>query len=379
MKPINVLIIEQNILARQAIRGTLRKYSQFNVTGAFGDVDQIENKVKNLNPDIILLDIEAKEGLDLLKNLKNSFPDCPVIVLSRRTREGAKLALEALEIGALDFITKPRLGQNLLFASGHFKKRLIPIIEMTARLYAVEGESGQTRRKLIQDSGRKSLRRKDLKRPKPRVLVIGACTGGPAALSELISQLPENFDIPIVIVQHFPKYFTAELAEMLNRKTSLEVKEAVEGAKLEPGTVWIAPGGYHCEISGWSCKPVLTVHKGPRELDARPSINNLFRSAVNIYGKEILAILLSGHGEDGYEGLKCVNRAGGLVMVQHPDSALVPDLPRQALKSGLADYQLSPGRIAELLTEISGAKSYSREKNANNIDSTETLNPHKIS
>lgn len=379
MKPINVLIIEQNILARQAIAGTLRKHSRFNVVGVFGDVAQIENKVKNTNPDVILLDIESKEGLDLLDSLINSFPKCPVIVLSRRTPEGAGLALAALEAGALDIITKPRLGQNLLFASSHFSKRLIPIVEMAVRLQGKKSDSAGNKRRLVEDTQGEVRKKKDLKRNKPRVLVIGACTGGPVALKELISQLPDKFDIPIVVVQHFPKYFTAELTNVLNRRSKLRVEEAVEGGRLEPGTVWIAPGGYHCETSGWSCKPFLKVHKGPRELDTRPSINNLFRSAVNIYGEDVLAILLSGHGEDGIEGIKSVKRAGGLVMVQHPDSALVPDLPGKALKFGLADYRLSPGKMAKMLSDIADSNTAYSESTEKKFDPKGKYNSQNVS
>lgn len=379
MKPINVLIIEQNILARQAIAGTLRKHSHFNVAGVFGDVEQIENKVKHANPDVILLDIESSEGLELLKNLKKSFPSCPVIVLSRRTPEGAKLALTALEAGALDFITKPRLGQNLLFASRHFTKRLIPIVEMAVRQHDKENNFTHIKEKLVEDPQEKTLRKKDLKRRKPRVMVIGACTGGPLALAELISHLPEKIDIPIVVVQHFPKYFTSELADLLNRKSKVNIEEAFEGGRLEPGTVWIAPGGYHCEISGWSCKPFLKAHKGPRELDARPSINNLFRSATNIYGRDVLAILLSGHGEDGFEGLKSVKRAGGMAIVQHPASALVPDLSRQAVKYGLADYRLSPEKMANMITELVGVYSAYPETGSQNIDQDRKFKSQKVS
>jgi len=352
MKPIKVLIIEQNILARQAIAGTLRKHAPFKVTGVFGNVGQVEKKVRDSSPDVILLDIESNEGLRILEGLKTDFPRCPVVVLSRRTPEGAELALSALEAGALDFITKPRLGQNLLFASRHFTKRLIPIIQMSARLKDENRESGHKIARLIEDPKKAGVSGKDMKARKPKVLVIGACTGGPTALTELVSALPENFDIPIVVVQHFPKYYTAELAEVLNRRSKLTVREAGEGALLQAGMVWIAPGGFHCEISGWSCKPFLKVHRGPRELDVRPSINNLFRSAANIFGRDVLAVLLSGHGEDGFEGIKSVKRAGGTVIVQHPDSAQVPELPLKALNSGLADYKFFPEKIAELVNEI---------------------------
>lgn len=355
MKPIKVLIVEQNILARQAIAATLRKHAPFKVAGVFGNVEQIEKKVKELNPDVILLDIESHDGIQILKGLRTDFPKCPVIVLSRRTPEGAKLALGALEAGALDFITKPRLGQNLLFASQHFTKRLIPITEMAARLRGISSESGFNATRLMDDADSNSVRNKAPKTRKPKVLVIGACTGGPVALMKLISALPENFDIPTVIVQHFPKYYTARLAEMLDRESKVKVREAGDGARLKAGTVWIAPGGYHCEISGWSCKPFLKVHRGARELDVRPSINILFRSAANIFGRDVLAVLLSGHGEDGFEGIKSVNKAGGMVIVQHPESALVADLPKRALHSGLVDFQYVPEKMAEKFMELQHA------------------------
>ncbi len=364
MKPIKVLVVEQNILARQAIAATLRKNAPFKVAGVFGNVEQIEQKVKDLDPDVILLDIESPDGIEILKNLKSDFPQCPVVVLSRRSPEGAKLALSALEAGALDVITKPRLGQNLLFASRHFTKRLIPITEMAARLKDGNRESTNKSKSFMEEPDTPAVWAKESEPRRPKVLVIGACTGGPVALNKLVSALPEDFDIPTVIVQHFPKYYTTQLAENLDRQSKIKVREVSDGVRLKTGTVWVAPGGYHCEVSGWSCKPTLKVHKGPRELDVRPSINILFRSAANIFGRDVLAVLLSGHGEDGLEGIKSVKTAGGMVLVQHPESALVPDMPHKALQDGLVDFQYVPEKMAEKFTELqnnaSGFIPYSR-------------------
>lgn len=356
MKPINVLIVEKNILARQAILRILRQQPPFNVSGVFGNIEEIENKFRELNPDAILIDLESNEGLGILDSLKTKFPNCPVIVLSRRTKEGAKVALSALEAGAIDIITKPRLGQNLLFAKDHFTKRLIPILKMTSRLRDQAERSQVKYESLGGDTEALIVSVDDIKKYNPRVLVIGACTGGPNALINLIGELPDNLSIPVVIVQHFPKYFTAELAEILDKRSKLKVKEAYEGAPLKAGTVYIAPGGYHCEISGWSCKPVLKIHRGPRELNDRPSINNLFRSAANIFGHSVLAVILSGHGEDGLDGVKAVKRAGGLVIVQHPESAIVPDLPLMILESGFGDFKFFIDELTDALQSMTTAE-----------------------
>lgn len=352
MKPINVLIVEQNILARQALARILRRQPPFNVSGVFGNIEEIESKVRQSNPDAIMLDIESNNGLDILENLKTSFPNCPVIVLSRRTPEGAKMVLSALEAGALDFITKPRIGQNLLFANNHFTKRLIPILKMTSRVHGQPEKSDRKFKNNMKGSEARSVSVSDIKKYNPKVMVIGACTGGPAALTNLIGELPDNLNIPVVIVQHFPKYFTAELAELLDKRSKLKVREAYEGAPLNAGDVYIAPGGYHCEINGWGCKPVLKIHRGPRELNDRPSINNLFRSAANIFGRNVMALILSGHGEDGLEGVKAVKRAGGLVIVQHPDSAVVPDLPNMILNSGFGDFKFVTDELIETLRRM---------------------------
>lgn len=367
MKPINVLIIEQNILARQAIIRTLRQHPPFNVSGVFGNNEQIEKKVRELIPDVILLDIESNKGLEILNSLKTEFPECPVVVLSRRTREGAKLALSALQAGAVDVVTKPRMSQNLLFAGNHFTKRLIPILSMASRLqHHAEGAKTIYSRQ-AEHTEAVSVSISDIKKYKPRIMVIGACTGGPAALTKLIGELPENLNIPVVIVQHFPKYYTAALVEILDKVSKLKVREAYDGAPLTAGTVYIAAGGYHCEINGWSCKPVLKIHRGPRELNDRPSINNLFRSAANIYGQNVMGVILSGHGEDGLEGVKAIKKAGGLVIVQHPDSAIVPDLPLMILDSGFGDFKFFTEELTEAFRVMikSGEdinKSYSKRK-----------------
>jgi two-component system chemotaxis response regulator CheB len=369
MSQIKVLIVDKNILVRQAIAGILRKDSRFKVFGIYGQKDLIGKSIEDTKPDVVLLDIESSDSLEVLSSLETKHPELPVVVLSPRTTEGAKLALAALKLGAIDFITKPRFNRSLLFAGRHLNKRLIPILRT-----AVKAKSAK-RARTIKDKSSTSLQfpfsetpalGNNLSRKRmPKVIIIGACTGGPKALSTLISGLPEDFHIPVVVAQHLPRYYTSELANNLDKESAISVEEAYEDAPLRPGKVWITPGGYHSEITMWNCKPFLRMHKGPREEGDRPSINNLFRSASGIFGRDILGIILSGRGKDGVEGAGIVSRSGGIMIVQDPDSALVPELPAKVIQNGYADFYCDINKMAGQLINL-WSKDTSTEKEEHN-------------
>lgn len=351
-----MLIVDKNILVRQAIACILRKDSHFKVFGIYGDEGQIERSIRETNPDIVLLDIESSDSLELLNNLELNWPELPVVVLSPRTRSGAKISLAALQEGAVDFITKPRFSRSLLFAGRHLNKRLVPILKTAAKTKSRD-RSARVKKKIrtsLQLSFSESQYWGDKLAGKrmPKVIVIGSCTGGPKALSTLISGLPADFHIPVVVVQHLPKYYTAELANNLDKESAISVEEAYEDAPLRPGKVWITPGGYHSEITMWNCKPFLRLHRGPREEGDRPSINNLFRSASSTFGNDVLGIILSGRGNDGLEGAGNIKRSGGLIIVQDPDSALVPDLPDIIIENGYADYTCHIDKMAAQLINL---------------------------
>ncbi|WP_372635145.1 chemotaxis protein CheB [Fodinibius sp.] len=359
MDKIKVLVLDKNILVRQAIAGILNQESDV-VVRVSGEMRRSEQWVNDENPDVVLLDIEdsASDGYAIFNTLRVRFPKLPIVVISSRSERGARAALYALRNGAVNVITKPEKRNALLFATGHFAKRLPPIIKGIERVISRDTVDGW----MVDKASRRSpdnteeqpekVRDKSIRGPF-RLIVIGGSMGGPKALHDILSKLPADFPVPVVAAQHLPKFYTRALAQLLKKASPLAVREALEEAALMPGTAWLAPGGQHCEITQKGNRPFLKIHRGPRENGDRPSIDVLFRSAARLYGRGVLGIILSGNGVDGLAGARAIRREGGHVIVQDPGSAMVDDLPLTVIREGLADHYSSTEQMSrQLLKQV---------------------------
>jgi two-component system chemotaxis response regulator CheB len=300
---------------------------------------------------LLHLDDIDSQAFEMFTKLRVRYPQLPVIILSPRNEKGAKAAITAITMDAIDVVTKPTSGNNLLFANRHLSKRLIPIVKAAAAYgdesgkSALKSASGPTQQEA---SSQESERSDDSSQYRePEIITIGGCCGGPKALFSLITKLPRDLSVPVVVVQHFPQIFTKVLAEELDKRSRLSVREVADGAELKPGTVWIASGGCHTEVHRDGCKTTLRVHRGPRELGDRPSINMLFRSAVRIYEDKILGIILSGIGLDGLAGAEAIHKAGGQVLVQEPRTSIAPEMPANIIRAGLADHSYTLEEFVE--------------------------------
>ncbi len=352
MDAIKVLIIDKNILVRRAITTILQQHEKFGVYWLSDEFETVETVIRNKEPDVVLLSIESIEGkgLDMLQRIRSSFSNLPVIVISPRNNEGAKAAITALRLGAVDFITKPESKNLILFAEQHFKKRLEPLIT------AIHKTKLQ---KNVDDLMLESLTRpqKSFEEITPNisehqsieVVVMGGCTGGVKVLFSIFSRLPKDLAVPVVVVQHLPRTYTEYLATCLDAFCSIPVREVQDGDTLESGTVYIAPGGYQCEIVKSVSDITASVYRGPRENNMRPSIDVLFRSAAKIYGNKTLGVLLSGCGCDGLSGAEEIKKHGGQIIVQDPRSSIAPHLPLSAISQGLTKIYYPPKDIAQQL------------------------------
>lgn len=350
MKSRVILIVEEDVLVRQAVANILQKLPGV-VIRVCGELEQAPARVDEVAPDLVLLSVDGPgtAGESLFEVLRMRYGDLPIAILAPRSPQGAQAALQALKKGAAEVVTKPENNSMLLFAGRHFSKRLPPLLTLAKnreeRLSRAEAERAQAR-------ARRSSPRTGGTRPPGRpgnpvdVVVIGGCSGGVRSLATLVSKLPWDLTVPVVVVQHLPRHFTRELADLLQEYSHLEVEEAWHGAPLRPGTVWIAPGGQHLELYRDGNRPVMRLHRGPRQHNARPSIDGLFRSAARLYGSRVLALLLSGQEGDGVEGARSVQRHGGTVLVENPFSCLVPDLPVSALREGVAEGSYPAGELA---------------------------------
>lgn len=349
MAETKVLIIDEDVVARHAIARVLNPIPGVKI-GLCSDPDQGARLVEETNPDLLMLSIEEEgsRGEEFFYAIRQQRESLPIVVLAPKTRAGAAAAIKALRAGAAEVVTKPVNGSLMLFSGRHLDKRVPPVLNLAS------GSAAPTTGDLYCRCGNEPPPPTAASRPPPsrtpvRLVVIGGCTGGPRALHELVPNLPEGLNVPVVVVQHLPRHYTGELARSLAARSAVPVQEAGDGSRLKAGTVWIAPGGHHTELRREGSRSILRLHRGPRVHEARPSVDVLFRSAANIYDSGVLGVLLSGWGRDGLEGGERIREAGGEILVQDPASALAPGLVESALRSGLAECVYPPAELASAI------------------------------
>src|SRR5581483_6978680 len=280
------------------------------------------------SPELVTLDIEMPEmnGLETLAELRKSRPKLPVIMFSTLTDRGAVATLEALSLGASDYVTKPSNSRPGGQGLDTIREQLIPKIRALCR------RPGITAPNLPE-----ACRSRSTTPRAAQVLAIGCSTGGPNALSEVLPVLPKNFPLPVFVVQHMPPTFTRFLAERLNKECSLPVSEVQDGDIVQPGHIWIAAGDLHMTTENAGLTSRLRTSHGPPENSCRPAVDVLFRSVAATYGAGTLALVMTGMGQDGLLGCQAIRAAGGTVLVQDEASSIVWGMPGFVARSGLAD------------------------------------------
>jgi two-component system chemotaxis response regulator CheB len=292
--------------------------------------------IRGTPPDLVTLDVEmpGMDGLQTLEQIKAFNLSRPaslpvgVIMVSAFTRRGEQVTIDALQAGAFDFVAKPSGGSaqtNLALLRDELLAKIHAFATSRRRPGAHAAVAGT------------SVRAPAIKRTRMRAVVIGASTGGPRALSEMLPALCRAVDLPILIVQHMPEGFTRSLAESLARQTGRRVVEASDGMLLEPSTIYIAPGAKHLLLRGTAALPVVALNEQPPENGCRPSADLLFRSAAAVLGGELIAVILTGMGKDGTAGLGAIRRAGGHIIAQDERSSVVWGMPRSAVEAGVVD------------------------------------------
>jgi len=331
---IKVLTVEDSTLIRTIINNTIKTMDDIELIGTAENGKSALLKIQELKPDVITLDMvmPVMDGLETLEKLRE-FSNIPVIILSARNDK--RTTIRALENGAQDFLTKP---ESISKNRDRFKK------DLETRIKALADCPSQSTLNL---EGEQTNTSKTLPIKKTNAIVIGASTGGPKVISSLIQSLPSSLSMPIFIVQHMPRGFTASFAERLNIISSVSVVEAEDGMPIERGTVYIAPGGYHLVIENQFLRLLDTekVH------GVKPAVDFLFESAVQTYGKKTLGILLTGMGKDGAKGCLAIKKAGGYVLAQNENSSVVYGMPKHAAELGAVDELLSTNQIINKLNE----------------------------
>lgn len=335
-QPVRVLVVDDSAFMRYTITQHLAKYPEIQVVGTARDGQEALDLIPKLNPDVITLDVEMPrlDGLSTLREIMAENPR-PVLMLSSLTTEGALETIQALTLGAVDFVAKPSNKANITAVMDDVAQKIIRASQ--ARVWKVPRNSAtvQPPPPAIKASSAKGV--KPFRSGAP-LLIIGSSTGGPRALNNLVPFLPDSLPAAVLIIQHMPAGFTHSLAERLDHVSPLKVKEAEPGDRLEIGKILLAPGGFHMMVDR---EGVISLNQNPTVHGVRPAIDVTVTSTVPHFGKNTLDVILTGMGSDGTTGAVLVHQAGGKVFAEDESTCVVYGMPRSVVEAGVAD-QVQP-------------------------------------
>lgn len=366
MAPIRVLVVDDSVVIRRLITDVLSGDPEIEVVGTASNGQIALSKVESLMPDAITLDIEmpVMDGIETVRALRRAGRRMPVIMFSTLTERGATSTLDALEAGASDYVTKPANVGSVKESLEQVRSSLIPKIKA---LCGARRAPGVARRPIAPGSATappptagqappasSATRAPGLAARRGgdtpyRVLAVGCSTGGPDALTKLLAALPADLCVPVVVVQHMPPVFTKQFAARLDRAVALTVVEATAGQVLRPGHVYIAPGDFHLRIKPAAAGGRTELDQGAQENFCRPAVDVMFRSVVETYGRDVLAAVLTGMGQDGRLGALDIVAAGGSVVVQDEATSVVWGMPGAVANAGAAEEILPIGTLGQTL------------------------------
>jgi two-component system chemotaxis response regulator CheB len=361
MRRIKILIVDDAVVVRQMVARVLAEDPAIEVIGTAANGRIALSKVKAQAPDLITLDVDMPEmdGLEMLVELRKLAPQVQVIMFSSLTEAGAKATLDALALGAADYVPKPSSPSTAAEAMARVREELLPRIKaLGAALDLIGAENaegcGAARRPAPRPAGQGQAQGAVRRGQRVELLCVGASTGGPNALAEVLRGLPGELPVPVLVVQHMPPLFTRLLAERLNRG-GVPVHEAEQGDALEPGHVYLAPGNYHMGLGRSGSSLRVQLNQGPPENSCRPAVDVLFRSAAEHQGAHVLGVVLTGMGQDGLRGAQRISEAGGQIFVQDEATSVVWGMPGAVASAGLADrvlpLHLMAGAIVRRIAE----------------------------
>ncbi len=343
-KPLRILVVDDTVIYRKTVSDILEELPNVEVVGIAHNGKIAVSKLASLKPDLLTLDIEMPEmnGIQVLQHIRNEAPDTGAIMLSTLTQAGGDMTMKALELGAFDFIPKPQ-GNDLEVNKRSIKNAIAPMIKAFARRKEIKGilkntpsYSGSAAPEKIRPAVRRTGAKK---KAKSEIVAIGISTGGPNALAQMMPKIPSNMGVPILIVQHMPPVFTQSLANSLNSKCPIEVREAVDGEQIKANTALIAPGGKQMKIvAGADGKNrIVRITDDPPENSCKPSVDYLFRSVAHHYVGRATGVIMTGMGSDGNESLKLLKNNGATIIAQDEGSCVVYGMSKEPIEAGIAD------------------------------------------
>jgi two-component system chemotaxis response regulator CheB len=338
-----ILVVDDSVVIRKLLCDTLSKDPELEVLASAGDGRIALAKISQLHPDLVTLDIEmpVMNGLEALAEIRKAYPKLPVIMFSTLTERGAAATLDALSLGASDYVTKPS-NTTSDGAIEAIRNELIPKIKALC--------PGASPRLKTLPPPRPAVPVRPRSKQPIEIVAIGTSTGGPNALAEVLPRIPQDFPVPIVVVQHMPPIFTHLLAERLARQSKIPVAEGRAGVNLGPGQAWIAPGNFHMTVARAGVHWRLDLNQEPPRHSCRPAVDVLFRSVAAVYRANVLAVVMTGMGSDGVVGAQQIREAGGEVIIQDETSAVVWGMPGLVYAAGQADGVYSLSQLAPEIT-----------------------------
>jgi two-component system, chemotaxis family, protein-glutamate methylesterase/glutaminase len=354
MPPIRVLVVDDTVVVRRLVAEVIGGAEGVEVVGTAAHGQLALDQIPVCKPDVITLDVEmpVMDGLTTLAEIRKRWPKLPVIMFSTLTSRGASATLDALALGANDYVTKPSALRDREAAMAAVRSSLVPLLKLWGRVGAAdarragEAAAAPVRPVVAPVSAPPGPRLPELDGRPPLGVVIGVSTGGPVALSTVIPALPADLGVPVVIVQHMPPVFTKLLAERLDAASALNVVEAADLMPVAPGRVYIAAGGFHLTMSTVRGMTVLRLDDGPMENSCKPAVDVTLRHAQALWGPRTLTVILTGMGNDGLAGARDLRQAGGKVVAQDAETSVVWGMPGAVAKAGVADVVLPLAEIA---------------------------------
>ena len=349
---IRVLVVDDSSFMRKVISDILGTDPRMEVVGTARDGEDALRKIEELSPAVVTLDVEMpkKDGLATLEEIMKRRP-LPVIMVSSLTQEGAQITLRALSAGAVDFVAKPsgHVSLNMRDVSADLITKVLAA--STAKI-VVPRERREPRAQPVAPTAARPMESfaSRWRKGRPEMVAIASSTGGPRALQQVLSQIPGDFPVPIVIVQHMPKDFTLSFAKRLDSLSELDVVEGAEGTELRPGLAVVAPGGYHMVVRKKSPgKFACALSDAPPLLSVKPSANILFLSVADENGGSTVGVILTGMGRDGADGAAALKMKGARIIAESQETCVVYGMPKAAVEQGVVDELLPLYSIPEAM------------------------------
>lgn len=347
---IRVLVVDDSVVIRRLVAHALEEDPVLEVIGAASNGAIALQRIPQLNPDVLTLDIEMPEmdGLETLRRVRRDYPQLRVIMFSTLTERGAAITLEALTLGADDYVAKVSNEGSLDRSMTRLRDELIPKIKQFFRLAETKPVAVRSEPAPVHAPAAGATK------TRPRVVTIGVSTGGPTALGSILPEFPAGFPLPILVVQHMPPLFTRLLAERLHSLCRLPVAEAIDGDAVEPGKILIAPGDFHLKVACSGNIVRACLDRAPPQNSCRPSVDVLFTSIGEVYDGAVIAVVLTGMGHDGLRGVEVLKARGASVLAQDEASSVVWGMPGAVVNAGLADRVLPLNQVVPEILRMAG-------------------------